>query len=266
MSVDETNNFLFDVFIVLANLGLGVFLASFFVAYVVYLPLLNGDEEFINSTESYLSITEDEESCDDKEEEVPYDRKYIKELEEIEENEFTKDELKNMKKIIENTDNYGDVLMIYDSDFEYFKYYCNKKDIPHKILETVARKFCIENNCKQIYVDMNKELYKLNKKLVNEEILKREKDKQNEIKSVESEDESQSVFATFKKYNNSNKVVKDEKTKLIKERINVFKYSGRIEDYTIDSIKKPSNDKVLKLDFASFKQMMSESQEKKKLA
>ena len=41
----------------------------------------------------------------------------------------------------------------------------NSKDIPHKILETVARKYCIENNCKQIYVDMYKEMYKLRKKL-----------------------------------------------------------------------------------------------------
>ena len=156
--------------------------------------------------------------------------------------------------------------MTFDSDFEYFKYYCNTKDIPHKILETVARKYCIENNCKQIYVDMYKEIYKLRKKLVNEEILTK-----NQINEEPSESETpivNSVFASFKKYNN----VKNKQNNIqerkdnIKERINVFKYSGKIEDYDINSNKKPKSEKVLKLDFASFKRIMAESEEKKKLA
>ena len=270
MSTYETNNFVFDFFIVLANIGLGVFLASFFVAYAVYLPLLNGEEEFIHSSATYLSITEDEDSGDaSDDEDEPYERKYIKELESIEEELFTKEQLDNMKKIIETTPGYGDVLMIFDSDFEYFKYYSNSKDIPHKILETVARKYCIENNCKQIYVDMYKEMYKLRKKLVNEEILK--KNEQREELELEPESETQpvnSVFASFKKYNNmkgkQNNV--QESKNYIKEKINVFKYCGKIEDYTIDNNKKPKNEKVLKLDFASFKKMLAESQEKKKLA
>ena len=270
MSDYETNNFLYDFFIVLANVGLGVLLATFFVAYAVYLPLLNGEEEFINSSASYLSITEDEYSEDNSgdEEDEPYERKYIKELESIEDVIFTKEQLNNMKKIIETTPNYGDILMIFDSDFEYFKYYSNTKDIPHKILETVARKYCIENNCKQIYVDMYKEIYKLKKKLVNEEILKK-----NEKKTEKPETETEtplenSVFASFKKYNkvkSGENNVQEVKSQ-IKEKINVFKYSGKIEDYTIDNTKKPRSEKVLKLDFASFKKMMAESEEKKKLA
>ena len=275
MSTYETNNFVYDFFIVLANVGLGVLLASFFVAYAVYLPLLNGEEEFINSSATYLSITEDEDSGDGSDDEDEdsgdgsddevYERKYIKELESIEDVLVTKEELDNMKKIIETTPNYGDVLMIFNSDFEYFKYYCNSKDIPHKILETVARKYCIENNCKQIYVDMYKEMYKLRKKLVTEEILKKNEKKEepeSEISLVNS------VFASFKKYNNikgrQNNVQKSKS--YIKEKINVFKYCGKIEDYTIDNNKKPKNEKVLKLDFASFKRIMAESEEKIKLA
>ena len=81
-------------------------------------------------------------------------------------------------------------------------------------------------------------MYKLRKKLVNEEILK--KNEQREELELESESETQpvnSVFASFKKYNNmkSKQNNVQESKNYIKEKINVFKYCGKIEDYTIDN-------------------------------
>ena len=49
----------------------------------------------------------------------------------------------------------------------------------------------------------------------------------------------------------------------IKEKINIYKYAGRIEEYTIS--KSSEKEKVLKLDFVSFKRIMGELDEKKKI-
>ena len=72
------------------------------------------------------------------------------------------------------------------------------------------------------------------------------------------------IFVTLKKYTNTNDDNESKKKLLVTENANVFKYKGKIEEYT--SSKKIKNDKVLKLDFLTFKKMMSESEEKKKLA
>ena len=104
-----------------------------------------------------------------------------------------------------------------------------------------------------------------------EEIERQEARKASESSEKEDEEDNhekqevsneESVFANLKTYNvKDNKRVEPENV-YIKEKINVYKYGGRIEEYTI--IKKPAKEKVLKLDFASFKRMMGEADENKK--
>ena len=72
-----------------------------------------------------------------------------------------------------------------------------------------------------------------------------------------------SVFATLKTYNVKGNKGNDSQNVYIKEKINIYKYGGRIEEYAL--IKNSAKDKVLRLDFASFKRMISGENENKKL-
>lgn len=53
----------------------------------------------------------------------------------------------------------GRVVMTYNHDLDRFEYWSEQSHIPYKTLDTVARKFCLDNNCRSIYVDMYEELY-----------------------------------------------------------------------------------------------------------
>ena len=59
--------------------------------------------------------------------------------------------------IIENTPR-GNVLLYFDFDEKIFNYYCDRKDIPYQYLETVARKYVVQYNCLDIFVNMADEL------------------------------------------------------------------------------------------------------------
>ena len=47
----------------------------------------------------------------------------------------------------------GLVHITYHQDVNAFLYYAKTKDIPYKYLETVGRKFVIDNNCKNIFIN-----------------------------------------------------------------------------------------------------------------
>ena len=232
-----------DFLFVGLNIGLGVLLAAMFVASNVYLPMIEkgggSDDE---------SVSEDEDEDEDVEE--IYEEKYDEEYEKLEESELVEDELKELKRnsLIETTP-MGDVLMFYDQDYEYFKYYSDKKEVSYKILETVAKKYVITNDCKQIYTDMNDEIMRQQEK--------------NKGEAETSEANEVSVFATLKTYNVKGNKGNNSQNVYIKEKINIYKYGGRIEEYTL--IKNSAKDKVLRLDFASFKRMISGENENKKL-
>ena len=242
-----------DFLFVGLNIGLGVLLAAMFVASNVYLPMIEkgggSDDE---------SVSEDEDEDEDVEE--IYEEKYDEEYEKLEESELVEDELKELKNnsLIETTP-MGDVLMFYDQDYEYFKYYSDKKEVSYKILETVAKKYVITNDCKQIYTDMNDEIMRQQEKNKGEA----ETSEAETSESETGEANEVSVFATLKTYNVKGNKGNDSQNVYIKEKINIYKYGGRIEEYAL--IKNSAKDKVLRLDFASFKRMISGENENKKL-
>jgi len=124
-----------------------------------------------------------------------YEYNYIKRFDQLKNNEVP---LKSTEKSLSYNYSYtmdhtpcGNIVMKYDREQELFTYYSDKKDIPYKYLETVARKFVINNDCLELYVDIRDEL---RKKVYDVVIV-------DDTSDYGSKDERiKSVFATFKKH------------------------------------------------------------------
>jgi hypothetical protein len=127
--------------------------------------------------------------------------------------------LKNI--FIEETTPSGLIFMNYDNDDHGFNYYTNTS-ISYKFLDTVARKYMVENDCKSLNINLSLEFEKLAQK---NKLLEENKQKKENI--IDSSDED-CVYVKFKTYNlKSNKVTKHT----IKEKLNNFKKVGNIYDY-----------------------------------
>ena len=202
-----------------------------------------------------------------------YEYKYIKKFDILKNNAILSLNEKSLdySYIMDNTP-CGNIVMKFDREQEVFTYYSDKKDVPYKYLETVARKFVINNDCLELYVDIRDEL---RKKVYDVAIV-------DDTSDYGAKDERiKSVFATFKKQNgnagrraidgagagrraidgagagrraidgagamtrsktgagakaNTNrKMVDDDKSKnvIFKENINSYKWIGRFCDFSI---------------------------------
>jgi len=95
----------------------------------------------------------------------------------------------------------GNVILKYNKEDNLFLYWSNKP-ILYSYLETIARKYVILYDCKEVYVNMYKEL----------------------LKSLqENETMVRGPYVQFK--SSSNRI----KTKLVRERSNHYKYMGKYE-------------------------------------
>ena len=219
---------------------------------------------FISDRAYKLSVTSgDDIASQDPERTAPYEYKYIDEYkqrcDEMEkdcEDESCNDdeseeqskqktlELKerlNGIKIHEITPN-GDVIMHYDTDLESFVYYCDDKNIPYKYLETVARKYCLDNQCLEIFVNMYDEL---KKGIMRQTQAKIEKCQNDAKKPEDRESDTNGVFASFKQYNKTNpkEMIKQRKY-ITKENANRYSYRGTIstgKDLRIEDPKKKAD-------------------------
>jgi hypothetical protein len=54
---------------------------------------------------------------------------------------------------------YGTIHMSYFADGDFFGYWSDVRDVPYKNLDAVARRFCVEHDCRAVYVDMYESLY-----------------------------------------------------------------------------------------------------------
>ena len=113
--------------------------------------------------------------------------------------------------------------MYYDDKNESFIYYCDNKDaIPYKYLETVARKYVLDNQCLEIYVDMYEELKEGIKRRNNE---RNKKEEGNKILNTIS-----GPFATFRNYNmKTPESMLKTKHYILKENANRYSYRGKLE-------------------------------------
>ena len=201
-------NFFYFSGILLGSIGIGFFFACVFVGKIVYKPI---KEEFQD---------------DDFEDYLDYEEKYDKEFYDLDDTE-SNDNAKLYKSVCEESPN-GTIIMTYNGDEDVFEYYADKKRyISYYHLETVAKRWCIENNCRAIF--------KTGKKSVKGEGEKQEGEKR--------EGEGEKMFISLKGYNK----LPAEKKKIMdgnmEEKIkNVYKFAGKIIDFVEDENGKKNQD------------------------
>jgi hypothetical protein len=141
--------------------------------------------------------------------EIKYEEKYMEKYNSLEENVLRDNTLENLKNniIIENTP-LGNVLMYYDNKRETFVYFSDNS-IPYRYLEVVSRKYVTTYNCKNLYVNMEKELEDAKKKQKEKELEDaKKKQEEKEKDDLKKKQEEKNVLpcnvVKFKNYNTTN--------------------------------------------------------------
>jgi len=235
---EESNFFLKKVFIIV-----GVLFSGSYLAVVIIANLL-----FTNVEREYKKIY----GYDSDQEDI-FDIKYIDEYNNLEDKEI--EDLTVFKDLIvyENTPD-GFVILGYDTNKESFFYYSDYKNIKYYYLEVVARKFVVENNCKNLLINSYDELMKNLSIMIN-----KKKEKRDKI-------ETPSVFANFKSSEINKKKSIDYNLKMkdtelpVSEKSNNYIYMGSIDDYEKlyvrekdPSYKKMDTEEFENIDYNSFK-------------
>jgi hypothetical protein len=191
--------------------------------------------------------------------------------------------------IIENTP-LGNVLMIYDTKKTSFRYYSDNT-IPYRYLETVARKYVKQFDCRPIFIDMEEEL-KISEERFEIETKEREEKEEAEKKKREEStknnqpiEEKKNVFTKFKSYNKdagssktsyaappknsipSNKITiekeKEKEKQFLKDRANRYTYEGKFANFSfIKKVDRKVVDKKFGMSFADFKKMQKDKDKK----
>lgn len=147
-----------------------------------------------------------------------YEDKYRKEVRNMEKIKLDDETLKNLINnfVLENTP-MGLVIMNWNQEKKQFNYYSDRKDVPYKYLDTVARKYVKFFHCKDIYVDLISEILDTRKNLQSnkEKILKKMEEKKKD-----------DLFLS-----NSKKIELKDEDLLIKNNVNSFKFMGKLRDY-----------------------------------
>lgn len=218
---------------------------------------------------------------EDNEEKEEYDHLYYDELDKLEDRVLEKEDLEKLAKVVvrEKTPN-GEVIMTYNSKTEAFEYYCDDKNVKYMVLDTVARKFTIDNNCKSICVNYKAEFEKAKVAIMADQVTTTTTTTTNNTEKVESSSATtttaepvatvkRSIYAKFKNYNtfqgNNRKkeemaksnLPKTEKIYILTEKANRFTYKGRVSNYKDPNEVEVTNTVYKKtIDFATFKQTL----------
>ena len=263
--IEMFKNFIYFSGIIVGTIGFGCYFAFVIVGQFIYKPIKNRFQaetfkDYVDYEEKYDNEFNDLiESCNDKECD-----KYLHDY------------------IFEQTPN-GLVIMTFNKEEDVFEYYTDKKRyISYYHLETVAKRFAIENECKSIFKTKNKrrEYVKTNVDSGESNIDCDESnihpDESNvnpdEIKVINNKD---NMFVSLKSYNKVTDKLKhldrdkknDKKNdnKNLKNRdMNVYKFIGKIEDYK-EFIKEDENNDEINNDtewsvmtFADYKKMKND--------
>jgi len=134
------------------------------------------------------------------------------------------------KRIRETTPR-GDVIMHYDVGSSSFIYYCDDRQVPYKYLETVARKYVLDNDCLEVYVNMYEELKKGIERQKDAKVQNCLDRRGKVVGSPAKKAESNGVFAVFRNYNKTNpKEIVRQRKYITKDRANRYSLRGGIED------------------------------------
>ena len=232
------------------------------------------EEENENEDESEHEESEHEESEHEESEHEESEHEESEHKEEDEPYEENEDLVSLKDNFIEENTPRGIIYMAYDNSIESYIYYSKTKDIPYKYLETVSRKYVIDNKCLNIYVDYKEEyiqgLNKYKQRLQERKELIENKIKHQEQKLHEDnvENKKKNIFANFKSYNKQDKSTKNNSDTTTKEYIltensNHYKYKGNLDDYEKLLKEKVSQETVLKeyeqIDFKAYKNMIKKN-------
>jgi len=232
---------------------------------------LKEEEKLLEGEDGEEDGEEERKESEDEDEDEEEQEEESEDTEPYEENE----DLVSLKEnfIEENTPR-GIIYMAYDNSIESYIYYSKTKDIPYKYLETVARKYVIDNKCLNIYVDYKEEYiqglnkYKLRlqeRKELLENTIKQEEQKQ---QKDNVENKKKNIFANFKSYNKQDKSTKNNthtttKEYILTENSNHYKYKGNLDDYQQMLKEKASQETFLKeyehIDFKAYKNMIKKT-------
>jgi hypothetical protein len=196
-----------------------------------------------------------------------YTDKYNEEYENLKERELDENDFLNLNtRYVKEETPGGEVIMSYNKDVDCFSYYTNNlKEITYDILETVARKFVIENDCKTIY-NVCKKVKAADAAdaadvadVANNEV---------SFDEVVVEEKPLSVFAKFKKYNTGGKgSVPNFKAVIdVVEQTNHFRFKGKLYDYEEivkrNEIQQNITETTKNLDYAAYKKQLLENSKK----
>lgn len=214
--------------------------------------LMNELKSYVNINSSSTTKKDDKEELQvqNKKDEIKYEDKYVTRVRNMNNNPLLKDNDKELEKILENYKNniiiektpLGNVAMYYDSISETFTYYSDNA-IPYRFLEVVARKYVINYNCKQLYIDMEQELEK--KQLIDKELKDKklkEMKEMKELKEIEFDKTDKSVKFENNNIDNSNSNKSEKKSVFTKfKSYNKEAGSGRVNSAPPPKNSIPSN-------------------------
>lgn len=171
------------------------------------------------------------------------------------------DELADLKgKSIEEETPVGVVKMEYNIDTGSFHYYTDARNIGYKILDTVARNFCLVYDCPQICAHYKDEFEKAKANVLAERDAAaaaeaEESSDDDDDARDESKTEQSSVFATFKTYNARAAKPEAKRPRIITENANQFSFKGTLEQHRedVEAEKKKIRAENPDLTFAAFK-------------
>jgi hypothetical protein len=157
--------------------------------------------------------------------EAAFENRYFKEYDELADDPDAPVPPRNSH--VRETTPQGDVIMAYDADRQVFCYYCDKRSVQFKYLESVARKYVVEHGCKRLYIDFREELTKAKHHAVA-------------VKPPSA------VFAQLKKYSTGTNAKPANKFKMtnatatatacvLKEHVTRYLHCGRLDDFSADA-------------------------------
>ena len=227
---------------------------SFFAFMVTAFPFWAGMMHIIYKQKKEELDEDDDEEDDERE------KKYMDELivlpdRELSENVLSELAGKQVRETVEGIEQSFDIILTYNKETESFWYFTdNLKEVSYDTLETVARKFVIEYDCKRLYVTPiqtaeQKEQGQASAEQGQKQTVQVSAEQEEQASAAQKEQPS-SVFAKFKKYNTT---VKNNNSQP-EEPANRFRYKGKLYQYE-ESLKN-ENAVNQTLDYATYKLLM----------
>ena len=178
----------------------------------------------------------------------PFENKYFKEYDELPDDPEAP--VPGTHARVRETTPQGDVIMMYDADRAAFCYYCDKRSVQFKYLESVARKYVITHGCKRLCIDIRKaNTLTAAKPNPNANSNPNPNPNPNPNKTA-------SIFAQFKKYTPLKGKANDDLK--VKEQVTRYLHCGRLDEWHDEEAGEAVHDfNIIKpIDYASYKKMV----------